>query len=1352
MANVKEYQIKINGVQESIDAVEALNKRLNELDAKVKELENRKINIQSKVEVVENIATSSAKSNASVNSNTTSNLSQDVALQKELNSLKNEGTKLEAKQVAYQDESYQKVLAQKDVLKEIVNDQKTIAAQERLQADTYSNTMQGMKDKLADLKAVINTTDLGDSESIKNMTQEANELTNKLKEMEEAYGQFGRNVGNYESAAEGFNKFKIQVGDTVREFSSAREASRQLKQELLALEDGAEGAQELRVAIQQVDSAIKDLNKSSQVMDNMLDTMEGIVAVANVGQGIRGLFGVNDAEMEKSIKNLVALQNVLKGIETINKQINTREGIGAWIAPFNTQIDVATTKLLKFNTSLLGTSKAAKVAAVSIKAFGKALKLALSAGILIVLDLVTEGVLKLIDSLKKGSEEAERTKKITEETSKAYGDAAAKISYYQTKVNSFNGTKRQEKRLVEELNNALGSQLGSYKTLAQWKDVLIKKGVLYAQVLAKEAKVQALSAAQAEAMAKVEKAIIERNGVERYKQERIVEGLQSKLEKAIADLVKFQQDNKLGDFSNSIEKNTNKSADALKKEKEILSNLELSMMKDSLAKVLRQMEINHEAEVKELGNNQKAIQASEKLYYINRQKAIEDFFKNVNSIISANQEKNKEAEIDFNLKDTSAQIDELILKFNELNEARAKVSHLSTKDEFNEQLTKTSKENILYASEFNYLAAKDQGEEYHAFLNDFLAKQNQTVQEYIKANSDSTEDYYKKIEALFRNAYANELSLLEEFKGDEKEVLKRYNRQTEEDLESSLTRRLQREEQFSEGVRNELEKNIIKRRELLKKEAGLEEEQALENERNAYKALQKPLQAQKDALKQSMQDIKVVTDEDKKLYEDLKTSLAKVEQEIEQNEINHSNNMAMIAAERERKIKGIVMNSAEEMSTLYEGYYRNNLETFSSTYNKVKDMVSETPVNSFDIVNIGKLSKNLKEAEKTTKTAITRIKSQMVSLDINLAMGLIKPEVAQKTKAELEGIEQMFKKLFGEIQQEQSNAIPKFVQSLTPYIQSAMDSFSTIMNAVWDAEDTAFDKEQEQIDKYNEKLQDALDKQEQIVQDHKNAIDSIEDELETARGDRRQELIDRLNAEVKAEKIAAREKEKIAKEEERMKIKQDELDKRRKEAEYNRQIIQAIVNGAMAITMAAINKWPVPAIPMMALAATTTAAQIAIMKANKPYKYGGILDGGVAQGRRHTDYGENSGIKVLGGYAEIEGGEFVTNRITTAENVEVLDYINSKHKKLSLDDFIDFYGKKSNVSRVVQSASPRTHFESGGILPSIDYNFESTNDRLLSAFEKYSNRDVVVSVQEIVDVNDDLNNVKVLAGLEPSNI
>ena len=97
MANEKVYSIKINGITQSIDAVEALKKQLDALDAKLIELENRKIDIQGKVEVVENIVNSTTKTSSSSASSTKGVLTEDVALQKELNKLKNEGVQLDAK-------------------------------------------------------------------------------------------------------------------------------------------------------------------------------------------------------------------------------------------------------------------------------------------------------------------------------------------------------------------------------------------------------------------------------------------------------------------------------------------------------------------------------------------------------------------------------------------------------------------------------------------------------------------------------------------------------------------------------------------------------------------------------------------------------------------------------------------------------------------------------------------------------------------------------------------------------------------------------------------------------------------------------------------------------------------------------------------------------------------------------------------------------------------------------------------------------------------------------------------------------------------------------------------------------
>ena len=181
MANIKSYKLEINGITESIDAVNSLMKQLNALEARIKEINSLGVKVD-KINV--GAVDESAAANA-------------LRVQKEINKLKEEGLKLDAKIAAAQDEVYKKVDATKELYKKTIADQKGIAAQERLVANEYTNTMQGMKQHLADLKSVINTTDLGDGDQIKKMTQEANELNDKLKEIEKSYGQFGRNVGNY---------------------------------------------------------------------------------------------------------------------------------------------------------------------------------------------------------------------------------------------------------------------------------------------------------------------------------------------------------------------------------------------------------------------------------------------------------------------------------------------------------------------------------------------------------------------------------------------------------------------------------------------------------------------------------------------------------------------------------------------------------------------------------------------------------------------------------------------------------------------------------------------------------------------------------------------------------------------------------------------------------------------------------------------------------------------------------------------------------------------------------------------------------------------------------------------------
>ena len=268
------------------------------------------------------------------------------------------------------------------------------------------------------------------------------------------------------------------------------------------------------------------------------------------------------------------------------------------------------------------------------------------------------------------------------------------------------------------------------------------------------------------------------------------------------------------------------------------------------------------------------------------------------------------------------------------------------------------------------------------------------------------------------------------------------------------------------------------------------------------------------------------------------------------------------------------------------------------------------------------------------------------------------------------------------------------------------------------------------IDKYEEKLQE----QREITQEHASEVDSIEQELANARGDRRQHLIDKLNAEMAAQRDSLAQQKKMEKEKKKMEEDKKKLEEKRFEEQKKVQTRQAIMSGALAVTNAlSVHPFWV-GIAMAAMAAAASAAQIATIQSQK------YANGGVIEGKSHAQ----GGVKVLGGRAEVEGGEYITNKVTTAKNVDLLEYINSKKKRINLDDLIEFYGVGSPVKKNIQTV--RTKFADGGVVPTLR-NDISINDRLLTAFEDYSNRPTVVSVVDIIDRTQQVNDVRVMAGL-----
>ena len=1360
MANTKEYKIVINGITESVKAVESLNKELANLEARIKALEGKSVGVKT--------------SGGGSKSSSTGSLSEEEKIQKQIE-------QIDAKRVAYSKEIYQNYLAAKDVLKETVKDQNAIAASERLQAKTYSNTIMGMKQELADIKSAMQTVDLGDTDKMDAMVKRANELNDALKKIEESYGQFGRNVGNYASAANGFQKIKVEVAGTTQEFDNAKQALMTLKKELTTLqvkkdqgmllsEEELKRFEELPEIVAQLRSSIQDAGKP---MDALMDTMQSIVALMQTGKGVAAFFGVDGDEIERSIQKLVALQNAMQGLQTIQKQIQTREGIGAWIAPFTTQIDKATTKLLAFNTALLGTGKAANVASKGIKLVSTAIKGIMTLGIIAVISIAIEKVMDLVESFNKLSDAEQAQKNVEEEMAKAYGEGMAKLTHYKNKLDDFNGSKKQEKKLVEELNKEFGTTLGTYKSVSEWQDVMKKKSEAYIKTLTLQAKAQALVNELTAAYGKLAQidfkkangdydSLLNRWFGKSYEAEKteinnLITFITSSLESVDKEIEQHNKDNKIGDYAPQIENNTDKTKKALEEEQRILNQLQVRLMQDGLNKKLRQLDEEERQTINKLKENGRktgnAIQQIERSYAALRFKEINNYIKNIE--ISIQQAADNISNVEFGINDAKLknQIAELQNMFEQISNDQPIRNTLKSYSETKEikkfYMVDDTKVDFAsrYENLFRYSEATNKADEYYKLLINYIKDKDkqllQDIADYNEAIYKETDedrkavymkglqDTFKKVEDIIEKEYANELL-----------YVRNYTQKVDQTLTESFEYRLEAEKKYDNDYRQKLIKNIADQGKLNNVLINNASSAATEAEEKRYQAAQLPLEKAKTEIEESIKNFKARNDAEVKLLEELKSKLKVIEDQMEQQRQQHYTKLVQITDDTNNKLKKNSIDVANQISAEQQKTFDNQISNLRDAQSKINEIMSKQPVyNKIGIVNISETKKQYKEIEDASKRMISEIITQQALLNAAFSKGLIKPEAMNAIKSQLNDIMAEFKQMRGSIKQESDNVIPRFIESCQIYVQAAVDSFQTIMSAVWDAQDTQFEKEQELLDKMNEELDKKLDEQQEIVQQHKDAIDSIEDELATSRGDRRQHLIDQINAEMAAQRAAQKQEQKIAKEKEALAKKQEKLDKDRKKAEYKRNMLQAIVNGALAVTMAAVNAWPMPAIAMMAAAAAATAAQIAIMASNKPYAKGGQLDGGVAVGNRHRD----GGIKVLGGRAEIEGGEFVTNRLTTEKNIDLLDYINSKKKRINLDDLMEFYSS-GKVKRNISSISPKAKFADGGTIPTIsnDYAFD---DRLISAFEDYSNRPVVVSVVDINNRQSAVKNVQVLAGL-----
>lgn len=1387
--NKKIYSIQINGIDQSIKQVDALSDALQFLDKKIKELESRSVSI-----------TSSNSGGSSRNAD----LQTEDKLLKQIQS-----TEQQIRDARSED--YASLLAQKDILKDITDEAKQRAAAERLSVGNYGNTINGFKKELADIKTVRQATDIG-SAKFDELNKRASELINKLKELDQSYSKLGGNVGNYKSTFDEAKKITVQVGNTTREFKSARDASRQLEQELKALvhaeKEGTKEFEELSDAIhkfamaeKRAESAANDLKASSKGMDDMLDMMQSFGSLGQVSQGFSALFGIDDSAIDRSIQKLVGLQNAMQGIEKIRQQMNTGEGIGGVLTKGYDKIDSLNGKLMRMNVGLLGTGKAAKVAAVGIKALTTAIKGIASLGIAVLIDLIVEGITKLAEfvsdwvkgdadlidstaalnsSIEKQNEILDKNLSLIQKRTDA-GELSAmeartekEKAYTQALKESAEALKKRKeiyedddisdsKKTGINLSNAIGDKgvttIGGFSEgIKDIKDFTERFDYLLGRVENGKDIFGGFTDTASDARDELVHMTKLAGGDFLNAMNQMADGT-AEGSKKLAEYIDKMDKMTSGKYSQAIKMGIDKGYfdGQFKQAWTLFQNFKRDVQQDPI-----QLRLNFES----LANQFiEAADKTKKAYY---QRMRDELTANYNAL-SAEEQKNQKKRYDkamaaLNKQEIDTRKSVIAGEKRTADERRKKIEAAEKElnslrislmaDGLNKQLAQLKEERRQKIAN-----AKENGIK----VGEITAEINKL---YDKKVEDARKQHAKEVEKIYTNMWRDifninydnsnknfeiQKSELERQYEELKEIAARNSgtaNQSLSDRDTIITKKPKSKSKEGSNDPNDFKYDVLIEKEAFYTQRLMEEFKKRTQDRENYYA-----EIQRLSIEEENKRYELETANAKTNYENEKRLLDQSYQDRELQYKDYLQKGVITQAEYNEISKNLEAAKESQLNTLQKTYQTNSEKMLKEHNQRMAEAQNQS--NEAFVQNVEEL---LGQLSNVDFSQLSKNQSGLILNDINNLVNQISSRIAELeselkrkdlTKPQREQIEKLIQQLKGlktqagqtasDVEKSTNEKLEKLIAKINSYVQALGQSLQGILDAVWSVQDSAYEQELENLDKTLEATKEKYNEMDALAEEHKSNMESLEDKIKDAQGSARDALIERYNAEKLAQREALAEKKKIEKEEEKLQAKKDKMELEQKKREKKRNLVTAAINTAMAISMAAVNPWPHVAIPMMAAAAAAGAAQIAAIAAQN-YAHGGQLDGGVAQGNRHRD----GGIKVLGGHAEIEGGEFVTNRLTTSKNIDLLEYINSKKKRININDLIEFYGGDSPVKKNIQNV--RTRFAEGGVIPTLAT--VDTSDRLLTVIEDYSNRPVQVAVVDIIDRTQQVNDVRVMAGLD----
>jgi TP901 family phage tail tape measure protein len=374
----------------------------------------------------------------------------------------------------------------------------------------------------------------------------------------------------------------------------------------------------------------------------------------------------------------------------------------------------------------------------------------------------------------------------------------------------------------------------------------------------------------------------------------------------------------------------------------------------------------------------------------------------------------------------------------------------------------------------------------------------------------------------------------------------------------------------------------------------------------------------------------------------------------------------------------------------------------------------------------------------------------------------LKSEIASTEKA----LEELFKQVAPEVvvtAVTDKTSIQKVVKdfndmnySMLLNRQSAQDQESKVVQDGGKRDVDAFIEIEELKKKRGEELKKALiDASFKLAKDANDAIFKLDEENDKRRLDKQLELLEQQEAQqlelVEGNAQAEQDvREQFAQE-------REQLEREAFEKKKERDIAQAIMNAALAITQVfATTPFPLSIIAA-ALTAATTAVQIATIAAQEYALGGRIGDGfdspkaehGIFVGPSHAGGGINT--RLSGRRVNVEGGEYF-ERLADGSSVVVNKRSTSRFRSaLMAQAGRNYPGKLAALSAINQYGGGVPLMATGGVVAPMTNAGGAQSTAQLEllglALDKLSNRVPVLTLQSFDTVNSRANQVKTLQGL-----